>query len=60
MALIISMIITRFFVGASSLVVLSEGRHISDAFIAFFCFLGVYYTARKAIIFFLPENESSK
>lgn len=57
-ALIVSMVITRFFVSSSSLIIISEGKHKSDAFIAVFCFLGVYCAVRKVITFFLPENES--
>lgn len=58
-ALIVSMVITRFIVDYSSLVVLSEGRHIADAFVAVFCFIGVYYSAMGVFTIFSSNNKPS-
>lgn len=58
-AFIISMVMTRFIIDYSSLVILSEGRHIADAFVAVFCFLGVYYSAMGVFTIFSSNNKPS-
>lgn len=58
-AFIVSIVITRFIVDFSSLIILSEGRHIPDALVAFFCFLGIYNSALVLFTILSPKHKSS-